>query len=228
VDDKPAQAESRPQKGLLVSKDSLLTAVFTSAPARPFKPELRGTLRDGAFDSRSSQFYDGDYKVLSRRATMFGFRNLPRRFLPLLAIPVCLWAQGQPGYQRLATVTRRIDRDRLPVVVYQGGKRVQLPRFHELVIVKPMGPIESLDRLLQTHVILAPSNKRHGEWNVYGEPADDAYLFMTVSQMDPLALPANVYQVRGVIVSSRKNRVEVHAGKTVYRLKPGEALLILD
>jgi hypothetical protein len=159
---------------------------------------------------------------------MFGLRNLPPRFLPLLAIPVCLSAQVQPGYQRLATVTRRIARDRLSVVVYQGGKRVQLPRFHELVIVKPMGPVESLDRLVQTHVILAPSNKRHGEWDVYGEPADDAYLVITVSQMDPLTLPDNVYRVRGVIVSSRKNPVEVHAGKALYKLKPGEVLLVLD
>lgn len=165
---------------------------------------------------------------------MLGFRTVAKLFLVLFVLPAGFAARAQPGYQRLAVATRRIDRDRLTVSVYQGGKRVELPRFHELVIVKPLGHIGSLDRLVETGVLLVPSDKRHGEWDVYGEPARDSRVFMPVSQVlsvqdqEHLALPENVYKVKMMIVSSAKNPVVVHAGNDVYRLKPSEALLVLN
>lgn len=156
---------------------------------------------------------------------------LRRSLLHLLALPACLAAQAPPAYQHVAVATRRIVRDRVSVSVYQGTKRVNLPRFFELVIVEPLGQAESLDRLLETSVLLVPSDKRQGAWNVYAEPAQTSQAFrhatLIVGQAEELTLPDNVFAVEMVLVSTRKSPVEVQADRAIYKLKPAEALLVL-
>ncbi len=163
---------------------------------------------------------------------MSGMRVLWRGLLALAALPVLALAETPAGYQRVGVATRRIERDRQTVSIYQGAKRLELPHFLEMVVIKPVSQPESLRRLLGTRVLLVPSDKRRDEWNVFGEPAETSEILRPVSlvlgQVDPLTLPDNVYRVRLVIVSTAKNPVAVHAGSEVYQLTPGEALLVLD
>lgn len=164
---------------------------------------------------------------------MPALRSLSRIIFSLAFLPVSLVSQTGPGYQPIATATQQILPDRLVVRVYVGDRLYRLPRFRELVVVTPLNHRRGLERLVEKSIVLVPSKIRAHEWSVYAE-VQTARLYMPVSQKhvfggkNALALPENVYTVRGVLVSSSKGPVKVSADGQTYRLKIGEALLVLD
>jgi hypothetical protein len=144
------------------------------------------------------------------------------------------------SYQPIAIATERIDRDRAEVSVHNGGRVVELPRFTELVAVTPLRPETRLTRLVNKTLLLVPSEKREGVWDVFTYNHEEARLFLTpgfrpvvfgVQKRGPFgdeqALPDNVFMVKQVLLATRENPVQVSVGSNRYRLKPGEALLVL-
>jgi hypothetical protein len=122
-----------------------------------------------------------------------------------------------PAPQLVATSTRRIDRDRAEIRVYRSGQPVELfPGFHELLTVTPADRQMGLDRLVGRSLALVPSEKRADQWDI----------FMGVGGVDRLILAANIFKVRQVLLSSRKNPIEVRIDGHIHRLKPGQALLL--
>lgn len=124
------------------------------------------------------------------------------------------------GYRLIARATKRIERDRMEVRVYQSGQLLEMPRFDELVIVTPVEGPTAVDTLVRKSVALVRSERRNEEWDVYTN-------VVRRSRGDDLFLLGNVFIIRKVVVASRKHPVEVRVDGALHRLKPGETLLIL-
>jgi hypothetical protein len=125
-----------------------------------------------------------------------------------------------PAAQFIATSTQRIDRDRMEIRVYRNGKPVELfPHFHELLTATPADHQEGigLDRLAGKSVTLVPSEKQADQWDI----------FTGVGGTGELTLADNIFKVRQVLLSSRKNPIEVRIDGQIHRLKPGQALLVM-
>jgi hypothetical protein len=123
-----------------------------------------------------------------------------------------------PEAQFIATTTQRIDRDRVEIRVYRNGKLVELfPHFHELVTATPTDRQRAFDKLVGISVTLVPSEKQAEQWDV----------FTGVGGVGEQILADNIFKVRQVLLSSRKNPIEVHVDGQIHRLKPGQALLVL-
>jgi hypothetical protein len=146
-----------------------------------------------------------------------------------------------PAPQFIATSTRRIDRDRVEVRVYRNGQPVKLfPSFHELVTTTPADRQKGLDKLVGSSVALVPSEKQTDQWDVFTGvggvggarvpllkwPAQWD-IFTGVGGVGDLVLADNIFKVRQVLLSSRKNPIEVRVDGQIHRLKPGQALLVL-
>jgi hypothetical protein len=151
-------------------------------------------------------------------------------------------APAVPAAQVVATSTERIDRDRAEIRVYRNGKQVELyPSFHELVTATPANHEMGLDALVGRSIALVPSEKRAEQWDVFtgvggiagtrgpvGKlKADQWSIYTGVGGVGDLVLAGNIFKVRQVLLSSRKNPIEVRVDGQIHRLKPGEALLVL-
>jgi hypothetical protein len=147
-----------------------------------------------------------------------------------------------PEAQFIATTTQRVDRDHVGIQVYRNGKPVDLfPHFHELVTATPNDRQKGLDKLVGTSVTLVPSEKQTDQWDVFtgvggvsgrrtGVPKLKAHewnIFTGVGGTGELVLADNIFKVHQVLLSSRKNPIEVHVDGQIHRLKPGQALLVL-
>jgi len=150
-------------------------------------------------------------------------------------------ALAGPEAQFIATTAERIDRDHVGIQVYRNGKPVDLfSHFHELVTATPAGHQTGLDKLVGTAVTLVPSEKQAEQWDVYtgvgvaagrlGVPKlkpSQWDIFTGVGGTGELVLADNIFKVRQVLLSSRKNPIEVRTDGQIHRLKPGQALLVL-
>ncbi len=128
-----------------------------------------------------------------------------------------------PGAQAIATSTQRIDRDRAEVRVYRSGQPVELfPHFHELLTATPADHQKGieLDGLAGRSVTLVPSEKRADQWDIFTGVGG-------AGGVDGLILADNIFKVRQVLLSSRKNPIEVRIDGQTHRLKPGQALLVM-
>ncbi len=128
-----------------------------------------------------------------------------------------------PGAQFVATSTQRIDRDRAEVRVYRSGQPVELfPHFHELLTATPADHQKGieLDGLAGRSVTLVPSEKRADQWDIFTGVGG-------AGGVDGLILADNIFKVRQVLLSSRKNPIEVRIDGQTHRLKPGQALLVM-
>jgi len=147
-----------------------------------------------------------------------------------------------PGAQIIATSTQRINRDRVEIRVFQNGKPVELfPHFHELVAATPASRQQELDQLVGASVTLVPSEKQADQWDLFtgvggvsARPTAGARvkaqqwdIFTGVGGVGEMVLADNIFKVRQVLLSSRKNPIEIHVDGQVHRLKPGQALLVL-
>jgi hypothetical protein len=127
-------------------------------------------------------------------------------------------APAKSEVQFIATTTQRIDRDRVEIRVCRNGRPVELfPHFHELVTATPADHQMGLDRLVGRSVALVPSEKRADQWDI----------FTGVGGVGDQVLADNIFKVRQVLLSSRKNPIEVRVDGQIHRLKPGQALLVL-
>jgi hypothetical protein len=126
-------------------------------------------------------------------------------------------APAGPQAQCIATSTQRIERDRMEIRVYRNGRPVELfSHFHELVTATPAVRQRALDQLAGRSITLVPSEKQAEQWNVF-----------TGVGVGGLVLADNIFKVRQVLLSSRKNLIEVHVDGQIHRLQPGQALLVL-
>jgi hypothetical protein len=145
------------------------------------------------------------------------------------------------GPQFIAITTQRIDRDRAEVRVYRSGQPVELfSHFHELLAATPADHQMRLDSLIGRTVALVPSEKQTDQWDIFtgiggvGMRAPEARMksnqwgiFTGVGGVGGLVLADNIFKVWQVLLSSRKNPIEVRVDDQIYRLKPGQALLVL-
>jgi hypothetical protein len=146
-----------------------------------------------------------------------------------------------PAAQLIATSTQRIDRDRAEVRVYRNGQAVELfSKFHELLTATPADHQMGLERLVGKSVAVVPSEKRADQWDIFTgvggvgvtlvpsqKPADQWDIFTGIGGVGDLVLAGNIFKVRQVLLSSRKNPIEVRVDGQIHRLKPGQALLVL-
>jgi len=119
---------------------------------------------------------------------------------------------------RIAILTQRIDPNRLEVRVYQKGHPIKLfPQIHELIIAFRADRRKGLEHVAGSSVALVPSEKIADQWDIY----------LGVGGVGELCLADNIFVVRQVLVSSRRNPIEVRLDGSIHRLKPGEALLVM-
>ena len=121
---------------------------------------------------------------------------------------------------RVATIVDRIERDRQDVHVYEAGQPVTLPWFSELAIAVPGDRHVPLDCLQGNSVILVRDDKSVNKWALYSNE-------VAMGQKEELPLFDNIFRVRRVILCTSRHAVELRMGGWVYRLKPGQALLVL-
>jgi hypothetical protein len=143
----------------------------------------------------------------------------------------------------IAEVRQRVETDNFEIRVYQGKKRVQLPRFMELVVITPLsGTAGTIEDLAGKSVAIVPSEKRANTWGVY--------IFSSVSFLhrnrglirealyDPSqqrqgrlgaaeVLSGNVFVVKQVLISSRRSPVALRLDGRLIQLKSGDVLLVL-
>ena len=123
-----------------------------------------------------------------------------------------------PEARIIATTTQRFDRDHIGIHVFRDGKPVDLfPHFHELVTATPNDREKGFDKLVGTSVTLVPSEKQAERWEV----------FTGVGGVGYQVLADNIFKVRQVLLSSRKNPIEIRVDGQIHRLKPGQALLVM-
>jgi len=143
----------------------------------------------------------------------------------------------EDGAELIATTRQRIDRDHVEIRVLQGGKAVELfAHFHELVTATPANRQTKLDELAGKSITLIPSEKREIVAGAAGmsesllplrSQADHWDIFTGVGGVGDQNLADNIFKVRQVLLSTRKNPLEVHIDGRIVRLKPGQALLVL-
>ncbi len=127
-------------------------------------------------------------------------------------------APGEPLPQRVGRITQRIDRDHMEVRVFQNGRPIKLfPQFHELIAASPADHRVGLDQVAGKGVALVPSEKVADQWDIY----------IGVGGVAELCLAGNIFVVKQVLISSRKNPIEVRVDGHIHRLKPGQALLVV-
>jgi hypothetical protein len=151
-------------------------------------------------------------------------------------------APDAPEAQFIATTTQRIDRDHVGIHVYRNGKPVDLfPHFHELVTATPADRQKAFDKLVGTSVTLVPSDKQSDQWEVFtgvggvaaGPTAGSKLkahqwdIYTGVGGVGELILADNIFKVRQVLLSSRKNPIEIRIDGQIHHLKPGQALLVM-
>ena len=143
----------------------------------------------------------------------------------------------------VAEVNQRIETDRFQVRVYQGKQLVQLARFRELFVVTPLGGrTQTIESLVGRSVAIVPSKERLDRWEVhvlhaaadlgrqgrllegFYEPAQQH--IRTRIPPEPL-LAGNIFEVKQVLVSSRRRPVEIRLDGQVIDLKSGDALVVL-
>jgi len=122
-----------------------------------------------------------------------------------------------PSMIRVATIVDRIEHDRQDIQVYEASRPLNLPWFSELAIAVPGDRRAPLDSLQGNSVGLVRDNKSVREWALYSN--------VVAGDRDVLA--DNVFRVRKVIVCTPRHSIELHMGGWVYRVKPGQVVLVL-
>jgi hypothetical protein len=151
-------------------------------------------------------------------------------------------APAGPEAQFIATTTQRINRDHVGIYVYRNGKPVDLfSHFHELVTATPNDRQKGFEKLVGTSVTLVPSEKQADQSDVFRGVGGVSFrptpvpklkahqwdIYTGVGGVGELILAGNIFKVRQVLLSSRKNPIEIRIDGQVRRLKPGQALLVL-
>ncbi len=161
-------------------------------------------------------------KLVNRTLAAFALLSASLRAGPL-AQPVR--ASGQKAdtgssMVHVATVIERVERDRRDIRVYEAGRLIDFPWFTELAVAIPVDPRGRLDSLLGGTVGLVATEKPLKEWSLFSN-------VVGIGGPDRLTLAENVFRVRKVIRCTPQHAVELRVDGWVYRMKPGQVLLVL-
>jgi len=121
---------------------------------------------------------------------------------------------------RVATIVERIEHDRQDIRVYEASRPLNLPWFSEIAIAVPGDRRASLNFLQGSSVGLVRDEKSVNEWALYSN-------VVAMGDRDGLTLADNVFRVRKVILCTSRHAIELRMGGWVYRVKPGQVLLVL-
>ena len=129
-----------------------------------------------------------------------------------------------PSMLRVATIVDRIERDRHDIRVYEASRPIELPWYTEMAIAVPRDRRASLESLQGGSVGLVPNDKSGNEWALYSNVVG---MGGGREGKDGLTLADNVFRVRKVIPCTPRHTLELRMGGWVYRVKPGQVLLVL-
>jgi hypothetical protein len=121
---------------------------------------------------------------------------------------------------RVGTIVDRIEHDRQDIQVYEASRSIDLPWFSELAIAVPEAGRVALDCLQGSSIGLIRDDKPVKEWALYSN-------MLGMADRDGLTLADNVFKVRKVIPCTSGHAIELRMGGWVYRIKPGQVLLVL-
>jgi hypothetical protein len=121
---------------------------------------------------------------------------------------------------RVATIVERIEHDRQDIRVYEASRPLNLPWFSEIAIAVPGDRRASLNFLQGSSVGLVRDDKSVNEWALYSN-------VVAGGDREGLTLADNVFRVRKVILCTSRHAIELRMGGWVYRVKPGQVLLVL-
>ncbi len=125
-----------------------------------------------------------------------------------------------PSMIRVATIVERIEHDRQDIRVYEASRPLDLPWFSEIAIAVPGDSRTSLNFLQGSSVGLVRDDKSVNEWALYSN-------VVAGGDKEGLTLADNVFRVRKVILCTSRHAIELRMGGWVYRVKPGQVLLVL-
>jgi hypothetical protein len=170
-------------------------------------------------------------RIANAREVTMGFLNRTQVALALLLASSQTVAVAQPhpsstakcaqasSMIRVATIVDRIEHDRQDIDVYDESQPLNLPWFSELAIAVPGDRHLPLDCLQGKSVILVRDDKSVNVWALYSNEV--------AFGDEGLPLADNMFRVRKVILCTSRHAIELRMGGWVYRLKPGQVLLVL-
>ena len=129
-------------------------------------------------------------------------------------------AQPQPEVQQIATGRQRITRGNQTIMISRGRQNVTADYFIEMVIVRMTGDKTDPEKLTGETISLSRSTKDSAQWNVFRGGGSGA-------SADFLTMAENVFRIEKALLSTAEGQVKVQLDGKVYRLEPGEVLLLL-
>jgi hypothetical protein len=129
-----------------------------------------------------------------------------------------------PSMLRVATIVDRIEHDRQDIRVYEASRPLELPWYSEMAIAVPRDRHASLESLQGSSVGLVRNDKSANEWALY---SNVVAMGGGIEGRTGLTLADNVFRVRKVIPCTPRHAIELRMGGWVYRVKPGQVLLVL-
>jgi len=124
----------------------------------------------------------------------------------------------QLPYRPIASGRHRISRETETIAISRGSQDVVVDYFTELMIAKIIDDKADPQKLKGLTVSLCRDAKVQGLWNIFEGGASGGL---------ELTLTENVFRIQQVVSSTEKDPVKVQIDGRVYRLGPGEVLLLL-
>jgi hypothetical protein len=125
--------------------------------------------------------------------------------------------QLQPSLQPIATGKHRISRDSQTITIFQGNQDIKVDYFTEFVIGTMIAKKVAAEKLEGETISLAQDAGKKDRW----------IIFHGALGGDILTLAENEFRVQKVLTSTAQNPVKIQTNDKVYRLQPGEVLLLL-
>ena len=127
-------------------------------------------------------------------------------------------SQVQPTLQPIATGKHRISRELRTIAIFQGNQNITVDYFTELVIGTMTAEKAVREKLEGNTISLTRDAKQKDRWIIFRGGASDG---------ETLTMAENVFRVQKVLTSTAQNPVKIQINGKVYRLQPGEILLLL-
>ncbi len=127
-------------------------------------------------------------------------------------------SQVQATLQPIATGKHRISRELQTIAIFQGNQNITVDYFTELVIGTMTAKNAEPEKLEGNTISLTRDAKQKGRWIIFRGGASDG---------DTLTMAENEFRVQKVLTSTAHSPVKIEINGRVYRLQPGEILLLL-
>jgi hypothetical protein len=139
-------------------------------------------------------------------------QRIPEQNSPKSASPV------QPTLPPIGAGKLRISRESQAIAISQGNQNITVDYFTELVIGTTFAEKVVPEKLEGNTISLARDAKQKDRWIIFRGGASDG---------ETLTMAENVFRVQKVLTSTAENPVKIQINGRVYRLQPGEILLLL-